>query len=312
MNWLTGWGKRKLIFIPLVKSNQTDINVFYQASYDPLMNADFSDVRFTDDDGTTVLYHYEVKKVNSVSCLFAIKIPALTANTRKIIGFYYSNGSAPSVSDGNNTFPFFDDFSGTLAKWDVTGGVSIAGGVMVLPAGNSTAYTKLKYSGTKGVRFRIRYAFAHYNNSGYDHGGFLSAGGMQAGYRINGGNPAPLAQFNVQRTHKFPGYMTTEATMNWMLGITQYLDNTLYDISIEKGDPYKTSFYINDVLRKELFTPKRILSDDANITGGFNHRIPELEYVSYFFIYNLPADSTPWPVLKLSGDISTNLEEDSP
>ena len=119
MAWLSGWSARKEIAVPAVSSEQTDINVEVTITYDSAMKSDFADIRFTDSDGGTELYHFRDKYRASTSALFVVKIPVIPV-AGKTIYLYFGNASASSASDGANTFPFFDDFSGDLSKWDIT------------------------------------------------------------------------------------------------------------------------------------------------------------------------------------------------
>ena len=90
-------------------------------------NRDFSDIRFTLGDGV-VLPYYIKTLVTGVSAEVWVKFPSITTSTR--VNLYYGNPSAPSLSNGNNVFLFFDDFEFLDAlKWDTTylgsGSVSI-------------------------------------------------------------------------------------------------------------------------------------------------------------------------------------------
>jgi len=77
-------------------------------------NSDGSDLRFYDGSDTELSYWIENWNPSGTSTI-RVKVP--TASTTDIF-MYYGNSSASSVSNGNNTFEFFDDFSGDLSKWD--------------------------------------------------------------------------------------------------------------------------------------------------------------------------------------------------
>src|ERR1035437_2817591 len=77
------------------------------------MNSDFSDIRFTASDGTTLLYYWVESYIASTSAIVWVKVPSIAANpTTTTIYMYYGNVSAVSSSSGSNTFQFFDDFEG--------------------------------------------------------------------------------------------------------------------------------------------------------------------------------------------------------
>lgn len=91
-------------------------------------NSDGSDLRFTDDDGTTLIDFWIESWDNSgQTATLWVEVPSIPASSTKNIYMYYGNASATSASNGDNTFIFFDDFEGTSLntnKWEVyeTGG----------------------------------------------------------------------------------------------------------------------------------------------------------------------------------------------
>lgn len=134
MAWLTGWYRRKP---KLVKGStagaQTDyqlkltvykgsgidtVNAIYLGGY---VNNDFSDLRFTSSDETTLLPYWIESYISVVSAIVWIKIDSIPADPfSKFIYIYYDNPVATTISNVNNTLVFFDDFeSGTIDsnKW---------------------------------------------------------------------------------------------------------------------------------------------------------------------------------------------------
>ena len=75
-------------------------------------NADGSDIRFTADDGETLL-PYWIEKWDSTSeeAVIWVKVPSIPANGQVTIYMYYGNSEAVSESDPESVFEFFDDFS---------------------------------------------------------------------------------------------------------------------------------------------------------------------------------------------------------
>lgn len=94
-----------------------------------LCKADFSDLRFTAADGTTLL-DYWIESVSGATpnqlATVWIEFDSIgTASTTFYM--YYGNAAAATVSSGPNTFPFFDDFNDNLidgAKWTTGGSVA--------------------------------------------------------------------------------------------------------------------------------------------------------------------------------------------
>jgi hypothetical protein len=82
------------------------------------MKADGSDIRFTMNGSLTELNYWIEEGINTAATKIWVRIPSVVASGRTAITMYYGNTIAAAVSNGDNTFPFFDDFS-TLdaAKW---------------------------------------------------------------------------------------------------------------------------------------------------------------------------------------------------
>ena len=98
----------------------TTFGTFYCSS---LCKTDFGDIRFTDSDGTTLLSYWIQEKIDSNYAIIWVKVPLIPASPSTTnIFIYYGNASATSLSNGENTFLFWDDFSGDLSKWTVVNG----------------------------------------------------------------------------------------------------------------------------------------------------------------------------------------------
>ena len=135
MGWLSGWKYRKSHKIQgstagAVTDYQVRIKVHYgsgtDSGEDVYLNGkcrtDFGDIRFTKDDGETLLDYWIEEKVDSDYAIFWVKVPNIPAspNTATIY-IYYENSSATSTSNGENTFEFFDDFEDEIIdtdKWE--------------------------------------------------------------------------------------------------------------------------------------------------------------------------------------------------
>jgi hypothetical protein len=73
--------------------------------------SDGSDIRFTLDDGVTLLpFWIETWNPAAQMARLWVKVPSIPANGTQTLYMYYSNNVANGVSSGNNTFDFFDDF----------------------------------------------------------------------------------------------------------------------------------------------------------------------------------------------------------
>jgi hypothetical protein len=102
------------------------------------MLANGNDIRVTDSDKCTLLdFWIETGTMNTNATNIWVKVPSLPSGN-KTIYIYYGNPSAPSASDGYNTFYFFDDFdSGVLntSRWSNTGSYSLSGSNITITTG---------------------------------------------------------------------------------------------------------------------------------------------------------------------------------
>lgn len=148
--WLTGWENRKKINIQGQSGAGTNYQIVFgvgesvgASDYDfhlngnsqdfPSAKNDGGDLRFTDNDGETLL-DFWVESVSGTTPNRTAKIWVEVADnldTDQSIYCYYNNASASNYSNGEDTFPFFDDFDdGSLdtSKWTVlSGSVSESG-----------------------------------------------------------------------------------------------------------------------------------------------------------------------------------------
>lgn len=141
--WLEGWLYRKSVTI----TGSVGAGVLYQVNltvvYDSDMQADFDDLRFTDDDGVTELDYWIESYVASTSAIVWVEV-ADTLSSSAVIYMYYGNSGVSTTSDGDATFLFFDDFNDAslnLTKWAerYSGGTySEAAGVLTVNATGAT------------------------------------------------------------------------------------------------------------------------------------------------------------------------------
>ena len=101
------WSHRMPITINS-SGNLTNYQVKIPVQYNENIKSDFGDVRFTTDDGKTEISYWMENRDYSNSSLFWVKIPSLSSGTK--VYMYYGNSSAASVSNGKNTFGFYQGF----------------------------------------------------------------------------------------------------------------------------------------------------------------------------------------------------------
>jgi hypothetical protein len=112
------WSRRAPVTINNPGSSLTDYQVKVQVAYDSDMQLNFNDIRFTASNGITLLPYWRASYIAGVSGLFWVKVPSIPSGSSTVY-MYYGNSVASSVSDGDATFEFFDDFSGGLGKWTI-------------------------------------------------------------------------------------------------------------------------------------------------------------------------------------------------
>jgi hypothetical protein len=207
--WLTGWNRRRKLTITgstagaqidyqikltVHKATGTDTSTDIYLGTN--VKDDFSDLRFTLNDGSTNLnYWIESYTSGSVTTVW-IKIPSIPISPcTTTIYVYYNNTGASTTSNGDNTFDFFDDFPGTSldgSKWGSaiaynsgtatrtvsgsvltyastnTGGNGIPSIYSVPSTGNFTVRTKINSLTVSGSNGQVRIVTA--NNTVLDPG----------------------------------------------------------------------------------------------------------------------------------------------
>lgn len=150
--WLDGYTKRKPI--PITGTTST-YSIRFPASitvtYDSDMNADFSDLRFTDSDGVSELDYYIIKKTDSTSAIVRVELIEIEPNNVEYIYCYYGNSTATSESDGRNLFTYFDDFEDGLYTGrdiDYKNWTSNGGTPSIINSGQISGTYSLKHIGT--------------------------------------------------------------------------------------------------------------------------------------------------------------------
>lgn len=93
-----------------------------------------NDLRFTDEDGTTVLSHYIESGCNTNSTKFHVKYPSIPTGGKTVYA-YYGTPAATNIANGSTTWNFFEDFTGSVidpAKWTIVDstGFTVANGLL--------------------------------------------------------------------------------------------------------------------------------------------------------------------------------------
>ncbi len=162
MAWLTGWTYQKSISLSrtsgAVSNHQMKLTVYYGSGTDStgvvycdsLCKTDFSDIRITTSDGTTLLDIWMESKTDSNNAVFWIEFNSI-GTTATTFYIYCGNSGAATVSNGTNTFILFENF-----EWGNNGdNISTSGGSVVwtLTQGVATLDTSKFFSGSKSAKF---------------------------------------------------------------------------------------------------------------------------------------------------------------
>jgi len=181
--WLTGWSYRKSHNITAAtgagEGYQVCIKTYYGSGTDGTeviggvtagvvyLNShsqdDFDDVRFADNDGSTLLHYYTESVTANDSAIFWVEIADSLESSNVTIYVYYGNSTVSSASSGSATFLFFDDFSGDLTAWTtVTGTPAISGGQLQL-AGTAQegVYSDNTYSASLRLKFKMTLSYTN-------------------------------------------------------------------------------------------------------------------------------------------------------
>lgn len=105
------WTKRqKITFTDTATTTSSNVAVEITVPFDSDMQADFDDLRFTDESGTTTIDYWIESFVSSDSAIVWVEIPSLPSLDTAFVYMYYGSSTAPDASSGTSTFLAFDDF----------------------------------------------------------------------------------------------------------------------------------------------------------------------------------------------------------
>jgi hypothetical protein len=170
---LSGWNYRKSHVINSATgagtNYQVKITVYYGSGSDSggdiycnsKCKTDFGDIRFTDDDGTTLLDYWMESKTDSDNAVFWVEVADSLESSNQTIYIYYGKSDATTTSNIKNTAVIGDDFDdGSIdtGLWGTAGTPSESGGNLVLnDTGENTEYIySLSSFGPYNLALRIK------------------------------------------------------------------------------------------------------------------------------------------------------------
>jgi len=163
MAWLPGYGYRKpLVLTGGASGAQTDFQLNIDITHVAAkMQADFDDIRFAQNNGTTLIDAWLESKIDGTSAETWVEFPTTPANTVESDPWYMYYGKADAVSDwdGAATFPFFEDW-GNLNAWTTqVGSPTVSGGELTLNNGG-LSHT-MTFPDSYCVRLKAKYNAAY-------------------------------------------------------------------------------------------------------------------------------------------------------
>lgn len=144
--WLDGWLFRKSHIIANATGAGTDYQVNITAHYgagsdsgntvylNSHCETDFADIRFTDNDGDTLLDYWMETYFVSDNATFWVEVADSLESSSVLMYIYYGNNTVASTSNIFTTFPFADDFEDDVIGdwWTQVGAPTESGGILTI------------------------------------------------------------------------------------------------------------------------------------------------------------------------------------
>ena len=105
------------------------------------MKPDFSDIRFTTIDNTVLSYW--IQETGANYAIVWVKIPSISTTGTQLY-LYYGNPGTESLSNGETTFLFFDQFDGSTVnttRWAKSGDVTVSNSIATLNTVNEKLFS---------------------------------------------------------------------------------------------------------------------------------------------------------------------------
>lgn len=281
INSATGAGTNYQVKITVHYGSGSDSNGnVYTSSH---CQTDFDDIRFTDNDGSTLLDYWLESKTDSDNAVFWVEVQDSLSSSATIY-IYYGNPTASSLSNIDNTFVFGDEFSGSsldTVKWPTySGSISVSGGTVTL-TNDARIGSANTYTGGYAFRARIKCGT---DTSGLSWSGFLKTASASANsqmtamfydsaqtyFRFNSGDDTNYAFVDSGVARESSNYHTFEVRR------TGSADRFVIDSDSEKTGIYPTNLaryvafraYTADLIADWVVVRKYVNPEPAHSTWG--------------------------------------------
>lgn len=137
---------------------------------DSKSQTDFDDIRFTDNDKTTLLDYWIEEKTDGDNATVWFEVRDNMTSSNVTIYLYYGKAGASSASNGEQTFLFFDDFPGSSlngSKWGSNGAPSVAGGSVTIEGSGEYIRTLGTYAADSAMRARASLTYTTQSRLGF-------------------------------------------------------------------------------------------------------------------------------------------------
>jgi hypothetical protein len=233
------------------------------------MRSDCGDIRFTDEDGVTLLGYWIESGCNTASTRIWVKVPSIPASSTKTIYLYYGNPAASSMSNADATFLLFDDFLGTslnTSKWTwfyiaghndcYVSNVTVSNGLLTIEAQSDDTVPPYCFIAVQSLATFNYPVVIHANLSAPNWGGRGSAGyyrGVEYGFR----NDTPTAESNtfVSVSYNEGGRRLTASTAGRSSSTSDYtaLNPIVFHVTVVVWVPGSSAlWYVNRSLAGSL------------------------------------------------------------
>jgi hypothetical protein len=124
--WDSDWDARQAVRV-FNNDNQaySTTTVKVTVPYDADMQSDFDDLRFTADDGVTLVPHWTERVVANTTAEVWVQVPTLPASDTATLFMYYNNVTASSTSSSTATFAVIEAFESTVVGTDYVGDTNL-------------------------------------------------------------------------------------------------------------------------------------------------------------------------------------------
>lgn len=209
----------------------SDYQAFVDVAYDDDMNADFSDLRFVDEMGTSLPYWIE-DSTAPIDAKLWVRVPTIPAAGDTVIMMCYGNLAAKSTSDGDATFVFFDGFDGNVLdpnKWLATSPVEVSLGALKVLKG--AVYSKGAAGTFPNLLVETKARMAQ-NQQGQEPVLMVSSAQIPAaGVRMGVGGFYTIYV-------GMPGMVVLDGNLKNNMGCCDSLASTVYGFGLDEGNAY--------------------------------------------------------------------------